>query len=334
MPLVIARLRKSTAWIKAKRRPELGFYMVNLWIAAWHTVPAASLEDDEDVLADAAMCDLNKWPEVRDEVLRDWVKCSDGRLYHPAVAEKAIESWDAKRAQVKRTSAATAARAVKLREKGHDTRTSIDTTAIVGRRDERGDPRVVERAVERSEERDGVRNDGVTSTNRYGEGEGNGEWNYSAPTGAGGEPPPMPDLVIAVSALNVAGRDLTDDEEKLVWNGALALLVPSYGLGSGNEKTREAKARMFVGGLGKRLKEAGVERRALFDVIQAACAERPVNPETWLSAAVAQRCGTRMKPGAMTDAQRQVANDSANAEALRLLGIGGAASGGEVVDAG
>ena len=93
MPLEVARLRRSKAWLICKRRPELAFYMLNLWTASWHERPAGSLEDDDDVLADAAMCSPEKWPKVREAALRGWVKCSDGRLYHPVVAEKANDSW-------------------------------------------------------------------------------------------------------------------------------------------------------------------------------------------------------------------------------------------------
>jgi hypothetical protein len=96
MPLMVSRLRKSKAWVKARRNPALGFYMINLWASAWHDVPAGSLEDDDDVLADAAMCEPSKWPKARDEALRGWVKCSDGRLYHPVVSERVLEAWTAK----------------------------------------------------------------------------------------------------------------------------------------------------------------------------------------------------------------------------------------------
>lgn len=110
MPLEVERLRRSKAWLIAKRQPELGFYMMNLWMAVWHEVPAASIEDDDDVLADAAMCDPKKWAKVREHVLRGWVKGSDGRLYHPVVAEKAREAWADKQAYRKRTAAARAAK--------------------------------------------------------------------------------------------------------------------------------------------------------------------------------------------------------------------------------
>ena len=96
MPLDIQRLRRSKAWLKAKRNPALAFYMINLWTAAWHDVPAGSLEDDDDVLADLAMCDPSKWTKLKADVLHGWVKCSDGRLYNPTTCEKAQESWDSK----------------------------------------------------------------------------------------------------------------------------------------------------------------------------------------------------------------------------------------------
>lgn len=106
MPLDVTRLRRSKQWLIARRRPEIGFYALNLWAASWHEVPAASIEDDDDVLADAAMCDPRKWKKVKEDVLRGWVKCSDGRFYHPVVAEKAREAWAAKMSQRSRTESA------------------------------------------------------------------------------------------------------------------------------------------------------------------------------------------------------------------------------------
>lgn len=110
MPLEVARLRRSRQWLAARRRPEIGFYAINLWSAAWHERPAASLELDDDVLADAAMCDPQRWPDVRDDVLRGWVRCGDGRIYHPVVAAKALEAWIEKLVQRKSSEAGNAKR--------------------------------------------------------------------------------------------------------------------------------------------------------------------------------------------------------------------------------
>jgi hypothetical protein len=93
MPLDIARLRRSKAWLVAKRMPEVAFFMMNLWTASWHEKPAASLEDDDDVLADFAMCDPKRWKKIKAEAMRGWIKCSDGRLYHSVVAEMANAAW-------------------------------------------------------------------------------------------------------------------------------------------------------------------------------------------------------------------------------------------------
>lgn len=93
MPLEIDRLRRSKSWLVAKRKPEVGFYMTNVWMGVWHNLPAGSVEDDDDVIADMAMCNPERWAEVKADVLRGWVKCSDGRLYHPVVAEKVMEAW-------------------------------------------------------------------------------------------------------------------------------------------------------------------------------------------------------------------------------------------------
>ncbi len=96
MPLEVVRLRRSRSWLICRRKPHLGFYMLNLWATAWHERPAGSLEPDDDVLSDAAMCSPEKWAKVRADVMRGWYLASDGRLYHPVVAEKVFDAWEAK----------------------------------------------------------------------------------------------------------------------------------------------------------------------------------------------------------------------------------------------
>ena len=110
MPLDVERLRRSKAWLKAKRRKELAFYVINLWMSSWHEVPAASLEADDDVLADRAMCDPDTWDELKNDILHGWVLCTDGRLYHPVVAEKAVEAWQKKEKYRERSRKGNAAR--------------------------------------------------------------------------------------------------------------------------------------------------------------------------------------------------------------------------------
>jgi hypothetical protein len=113
MPIMIARLKQSRAWLACKRKPELAFYMLNLWTASWHARPASSLENDDDVLADLAMCAPQAWKKVKADVMRGWVSCSDGRLYHPVVAERALDAW-MQRLNSRRLSAAGNAKRHKL----------------------------------------------------------------------------------------------------------------------------------------------------------------------------------------------------------------------------
>jgi hypothetical protein len=62
-----------------------------LWCKAWQQVPAGSLPDDDRVLAFLSGAG-SRWKKVKAVALRNWIKCSDGRLYHPVVAEKALEA--------------------------------------------------------------------------------------------------------------------------------------------------------------------------------------------------------------------------------------------------
>ena len=85
---------------------------VTLWLKSYHQVPAASLPDDDVALARLAELgrDLRSWKKIKQAALRGWIKCSDGRLYHPVVAEKALEGWIEKMTQRKSSAAGNAKR--------------------------------------------------------------------------------------------------------------------------------------------------------------------------------------------------------------------------------
>lgn len=110
MPLDTLRLRDSD--LSAIATGE-GFRAAVLgWCAAWHQVPAGSLPDDDRLLARLLGFgrDVSGFLAVRDGALRGYVKCSDGRLYHPVVCEKAMEASARKRKQRERAMAGNAAR--------------------------------------------------------------------------------------------------------------------------------------------------------------------------------------------------------------------------------
>lgn len=103
MPLDVARLRDSD--LAANESPEACWAAVQLWAASWHQVPAASIPDDDKWMAKQTGYgrSVKDWMKVRVGALRGWISCTDGRLYHPVVAEKAIEAWQAKLDQRWRT---------------------------------------------------------------------------------------------------------------------------------------------------------------------------------------------------------------------------------------
>ncbi len=100
MPLEFERLFASDSWVLAT--PEEKVAAMHLWCKSWHQVPAGSLPDDDRMLAHLSGTGP-RWKKLRAHALRGWVMCTDGRFYHPVVAEKAIRAWDVKVAQRQRT---------------------------------------------------------------------------------------------------------------------------------------------------------------------------------------------------------------------------------------
>jgi hypothetical protein len=93
MPLDVSRLVNSD--LAAIASGEEFKAAVILWCKSWHQIPASSLPNDDRMLAHLAGYgrDTKAWSKVREIALKGFVLCSDGRLYHPVVAEKAMEAW-------------------------------------------------------------------------------------------------------------------------------------------------------------------------------------------------------------------------------------------------
>ena len=96
MPLDVARLRDSDLAALTTGDEFRAFLL--LTCASWHQLPAGSLPDDDAVLSRLAGYGrvVREWMAVRKGATRGWLKCDDGRLYHPVVAEKANEAWGQK----------------------------------------------------------------------------------------------------------------------------------------------------------------------------------------------------------------------------------------------
>ncbi len=98
MPLDVVRLRDSR--LAAISSGDEFMAWVLLACASWHQRPAGSLPNDDVELARLAGFGraVREWMRVRSGALHGWVLCSDGRYYHPVVAEKAVEAWAEKHA--------------------------------------------------------------------------------------------------------------------------------------------------------------------------------------------------------------------------------------------
>ena len=96
MPLDVVRLRDSE--LAATVTGEEFRAAVLLWCASWHQVPAGSLPDDDIQLSSLAGYGrvVKEWLLHKAGALHGWLKCSDGRLYHPVISEKANEAWGEK----------------------------------------------------------------------------------------------------------------------------------------------------------------------------------------------------------------------------------------------
>ena len=96
MPLDTARLLDSDLF--ALSTGDEFKAAVALWCKAWQQVPAGSLPNDDRILAHLSGAGA-RWTKMRAAALRGFVLCDDGRLYHPVIADKAIEAWQHRTAQ-------------------------------------------------------------------------------------------------------------------------------------------------------------------------------------------------------------------------------------------
>lgn len=99
MPLDIVRVLDSDLY--ALSTGDEFKAAMTLLCKSWLQIPAASLPDDERILSHLSGAGA-RWRKLKEMALRGWVKCDDGRLYHPVVADKAKEAWKHRQAQRER----------------------------------------------------------------------------------------------------------------------------------------------------------------------------------------------------------------------------------------
>jgi uncharacterized protein YdaU (DUF1376 family) len=133
-----------------------------LWCRAWKQRPAASLPDDDRINAAFARLSLKKFREVKDAVMRGFVKCSDGRLYHRFLSGEATKAF-ARKVQFQGRRAADAKRLKEWRDAKRET---ADETQLETQSETWSETRFVAdgNGKDRDRDRDSLRKDSPTES--------------------------------------------------------------------------------------------------------------------------------------------------------------------------
>lgn len=265
---------------------------VTLWLKSWDQVPAGSLPDDDVELCRLAELarDVKGWKRVKEGALRGWVTCSDGRLYHPVVAEGVNNAIDHKVKQRLKTSKARIAALEKhLKEAKTDDERARLTEEIkrVQQSLSQGLPQGLSQTL--------TLNPSEGKGEERGRGKGEG-LDSSAPTGAGAAAPPDPPKPAA---------ELTRVE---LWAAGKSLLA--------EQGMPTAQCGTFVGKLVKDFDDALVVEAVRITVVA-----QPADAASYLKATCLQLAGRRPKAGRLTEDETRAENERATAEAARQLGF-------------
>lgn len=159
MPLDVVRLMDSDLF--ALSTGDEFKAAVAAWCKCWLQLPAGSLPDDDRVLAHLTGTGT-KWRKLRTMALRGFVKCTDGRLYHPVVCEKVLEAWQ-----------------MRLRQRERSARGNAKRWGETSRGDPRGDPR-----GDASRDPQGKNSPSPEDVSHHRKGQGQGQGQYSDPNGS------------------------------------------------------------------------------------------------------------------------------------------------------
>jgi hypothetical protein len=234
---------------------------VTLWLKSWDQVPAGSLPNDDIELCRLGELarDLKTWKKVKPGALRGWVLCSDGRLYHPVVAEGVNNAIEKKAAQrLKTAKARIAALEKRLKEAATDAE-RLHITEEIAKVKQTLSQTVGVSVTDPVSESKGRR--------REGEGEGNSD---SAPIGAGG------------AAAGLKPKTPEQLRKSELWRAIKTLLV----------EQQEAKDLKAAGAIVTQAINRYDEPTALA-AIEATLQKRPAGIVAYLEAACQQATGLR-----------------------------------------
>ncbi|WP_161539947.1 DUF1376 domain-containing protein [Glaciimonas sp. PCH181] len=251
---------------------------VTLWLKSFHQVPAGSIPDDDIQLARLAELgrDTKTWKKIKASALHGWIKCADGRLYHPVVAEKAAEALAGKKTQRGRTAKARLQAMLKRLSQPSDildfasVETSVQTVLNeLSQYLSQSEFETINKSV----------TDSVTEAKRKREGErkgqGEGKEKHSDPKGSGG-PPPSP----GHENLEPKGKSPEEKTKQEIWRAAKSLLAQGG--------MPEAQCGSFVGKL-----VSDYSTEIVLDAVRTAVVEQPADPASFLKAVCQTRSGER-----------------------------------------
>lgn len=298
MPLEIGRLLDSDLFIKSTGDEFKA--ALALWCKSWTQLPGGSLPNDEVVLEDLSRSKV--WKKVRAVAMRGWIECSDGRLYHPVVAEQARVAWEG-RIEHQESADNKTSRQQRWRQRCADLSEQLRALGITPPAGAAA--KTLEKLL--TDEKRRLNVDGNTSTSAStgddpetackGQGEGQRQGHGdSVPIGTG-----------------AGGAKITDPDE-IIFGYGVPLLVKA-----GNE---EKHARSF---LGKLRKEHGDE--AVIDRLREAIRQRPLQPLEWLAAALPPKGSAKATAGS----PYQQARAARMAEAVPDL-VGGSPADPNIID--
>ena len=236
---------------------------VTLWMKSWDQVPAGSLPVDDVALCRLAELgrDLKSWKKIKVGAMRGWILCTDGRMYHPTVAEGVNHALEAKAAQRSKTAAARIASLQKKLTAATDTDEKQRLTVEIEKIQQT--LRQVQSQTLKPSVTDPIKppisgsvTDPVTESKEKEKEKGL-------------------DITEAKASAAVAATDPEPSASDL-WKSAVELLV--------SQGSSAATARTFLGGIRKQFTNPIADA-----VIQAAAVERPVGARAWMVAA----CTTR-----------------------------------------
>lgn len=331
IPIDVQRLLKSETW-RLGTGDERAAAMA-LWLESWHEVPAGSLPNNDRMLRKLA--DTEKWPRVRAQALRGWIQCSDGRLYHPVTCEKVLEAWIEKLANSISGAAGNAKRwnvQIDIEPLRAQFVTAVQMLRAIAPQSEALKKKVVavilagsppDIAPESPPDADKA-SPPDSGGDRKGEGQGQGEGQGrdlkpSVPDGTGGEPPPAS----APTPSKREPKTPAEQEKSHLWATLKISLV--------EQKTCvDHKAAGVL--LGKHASKYGQD--VFLVAARQTVAAEPVDANTYLVGLCETAAGKRHRlNGQLSEAERQAANATANAQAALLLSGTPNSAGQEAIDA-